>query len=238
MSTYVLVHGAMHGGWCWRDVVPILSEAGHRVATPTLTGQGERCHLLTPETSVQTHIEDIVNVVDFNDLDDLILVFHSYAGGLAGPVVERLSDRVRAVVLAGAFLQHPGESNFDVEPESSREMFERLAAESGDGWRIPVSDGLLDRWGVTDPHLAAELHRKLTDFSLTFSRGIVDYDPAPLAGVRRTYIEHTAPPLPPLDLSIARARDEGWTMRHIATGHDMMLTDPQGTAHLLLDAGH
>lgn len=235
MSTYILVHGAMHGGWCWRDVAPLLRDAGHGVWAPTLTGQGERVHLLTPQTSVHTHIEDIVNVVNYNDLDNLVMVFHSYSGGLAGPIVEHLETRVRAIVFAGAFLQYPGESNFDVEPESSRTMFEALATDSGDGWRIPVADGLLDRWGITDPALAAELRRKLTDFSLTFSRGVVDYDPAPMEALPRTYIEHTAPPLAPLALSIERARTDGWTMREIATGHDMMLTDPQGTARLLLE---
>ncbi len=236
MSTFVLVHGAMHGGWCWRDVAPLLRSAGHQAVTPTLTGQGERVHLLTAQTSVGTHIEDIVNVVEFNDLDDLVLVFHSYSGGLAGPVVERLQGRVRSVVLAAGFLQYPGECNFDVEPPASRDFFEKLAAESGDGWRIPVVDGLLDRWGIADPDLAAELHRKLTPFSLTFSRGVVDYDPAPLAALPRTYIEHTDPPLPPLAQSIDRARADGWVMREIATGHDMMLTDPEGTTRLLLDA--
>ncbi len=236
MTTFVLVHGAMHGGWCWRDVVPLLREAGHDVSTPTLTGQGERAHLLTPEISVQTHVQDLVNVVEYNDLDDLVLVFHSYSGGLAGPVVEHLANRVRAVVLAAGFIQYPGESNFDVEPASSRELFEELAAESGDGWRIPVVDGLLERWGITDPVLAKELTRKLTDFSLTFSRGVVDYDPTPLEGLPRTYIEHTNPPLPPLALSIERARTDGWTMRTIDTGHDMMLTDPRGTAELLINS--
>jgi pimeloyl-ACP methyl ester carboxylesterase len=236
VTTFVLVHGAMHGGWCWRDVAPILRDAGHEVWTPTLTGQGERAHLLTPAITVQTHIQDIVNVVEYNDLDDLTLVFHSYSGGLAGPVIAQLAPRVRSVVLAGGFIQYPGESNFDVEPASSREMFEALASQYGDGWRIPVVGGLLERWGITDTDLAAELNRKLTDFSLAFSRGVVDYDPAPLATLPRTYIEHTSPPLPPLALSIERAKADGWTMRTISTGHDMMLTDPQGTAALLLDS--
>lgn len=235
--SFVLVHGAMHGGWCWAAVAAALRSRGHVVATPTLTGQGDRIHLLTPQVTVETHIDDVVNVIDHEDLEDVCLVLHSYAGGLAGPLAQRLAGRLagrlRSVVLAGGFLQHPGESNFDVQPESSRELFARLAAEGGDGWRIPVHDDLIDRWGVTDPALVALLRRKLTDFSLVLSRGTVDFDPAALQRVPRTYIEHTAPPLSALDLSVARAADEGWTMRRIATGHDMMLTEPRKTAELL-----
>ncbi|MGI9198002.1 MAG: alpha/beta fold hydrolase [Candidatus Nanopelagicales bacterium] len=236
MATFVLVHGAMHGGWCWGPVAGILRSRGHAVATPTLTGQGERHHLLTRETSVQTHIEDVVNVIDYEDLDDVCLVLHSYSGGLAGPLAERLGDRLSHVVGAGAFLQHPGESNFDVEPEASREAFRALARDFGDGWCIPPRDAMLQRWGVTDPDLVALLHRKLTPFSLTFSEGFVEFDPAPLARLPRTYIEHTEPPLPALGLSLSRARDEGWTMRRIATSHDMMLTMPTQTADLCEEA--
>lgn len=236
MTTFVLVHGAMHGGWCWREVAKRLRAAGHVVSTPTLTGQGERAHLLTREITVDTHIQDIVNVVEYEDLEDLVLVFHSYSGGLAGPVVERLSHRVRAVVLAGAFYVNPGESNFDAQPGSSRDMFERSARERGDGWRIPFHEELLVRWGIADPVIVAELRRKLTDFSLVFSQGIVEYDPSVILRLPRTYIEHTNPGMEPLALSRDRAEVAGWTMRQIDTGHDMMLTDPDETTRLLLQA--
>jgi len=228
----------MHGGWCWQMVADQLRSHGHRVVTPTLTGQGERKHLLTRETSVDMHIQDLVNVVEFEDLDDIVFVFHSYSGQLAGPVVQRLVGRVRSVVFAGAFHVFPGECNFDVEPEDSRQMFEHLAQEYGDGWRIPVQDGLLERWGVTDPVLADRLRAKLTDFSLNFSRGVVNYDPQFLLSLPRTYIEHASPPLPALELSRDRAIAQGWTMVKIDTGHDMMLTEPGETTRLLLAIGH
>ena len=236
MSSFVLVHGAMHGGWCWTAVAGLLRSHGHDVATPTLTGQGERHHLLTPQVTVETHIDDIANTICFEDLDDVCLVLHSYAGGLAGPLAQRLSGRLTSVVLVGGFLQHPGESNFDVQPASSRELFCRLAAEGPSGWRIPACDALIARWGVTDAAVIALLRRKLTDFSLVLSRGVVDFDPAHLQLLPRTYIEHTEPGLPALALSIARARDEGWEMRRIPAGHEMMLTEPEQTSDLLEDA--
>jgi hypothetical protein len=137
------------------------------------------------------------------------------------------------VVLAGGFLAHPGESNFSVEPTASREAFQRLADEGGDGWRIPVQDSLLERWGVTDPTLAAYVRPLLTDFPLRCSSDPVDFDPAVLAALPRAYIEHTAPPLPALEISIERARAEGWQMHAIAACHDFMLEKPEETAQLL-----
>ena len=80
MSTYLLVHGGWHGGWCWRRVTSILREAGHAVFTPTLTGLGERAHLLSPEIDLDTHIRDVLGVIKYEDLQNLILVGHSYAG--------------------------------------------------------------------------------------------------------------------------------------------------------------
>ena len=88
-KTYVLVHGAYHGGWCWRRVGDILAAAGHRVFAPTLTGLGERSHLLTPDVNLNTHIQDIVNVLAWEDLHDVVLVGHSYGGAVVNGVADR-----------------------------------------------------------------------------------------------------------------------------------------------------
>lgn len=233
MATYVLVPGAFHGGWAWEPVARMLRQRGHIAVPVTLTGLGERKHLLSPSVGVETHIDDIVNTLIYRDLTDVTLVLHSYSGVLAGPVAERALGRVTRVVLAGGFLVHPGESNFSVEPPASQEAFQRLADEGGDGWRIPVQDSLLERWGVTDPTLAAFVRPLLTDFPLRCSSDPVDFDPAVFAALPRTYIEHTAPPLPALDVSIARARTEGWQMHQIAACHDFMLEKPEETAQIL-----
>ena len=235
MATFVLVHGAMHGGWCWRDVQRIMRDEGHEVFTPTLTGQGERAHLLTPETSVDTHVDDIVNVLRYEDLSDVNLVFHSYSGGLIGPVVDRARERVRSVTAIGAFLVPSGMSNYDMQPKASQQMYEQMAAEF-DGWRIPVAPAMLERWGITDPQLASLLMQRLTPFSINFTRGRVEYDEAVLAALPRTYIEHTSPPLPPLERSVQWARDHDWRMLSMEIGHDMMLIDPEATARILVEA--
>ncbi|MEX1209724.1 MAG: alpha/beta hydrolase family protein [Candidatus Nanopelagicales bacterium] len=233
MSTFVLVPGAFHGGWVWAPVAEELQRRGHSALPVTLTGLGERRHLASPEVGVDTHIADVVNTLVYRDLSDVTLVLHSYSGVLAGPVAEQAQGRVTGVVLAAGFLAHPGESNFTVEPADSRAAFQQWADEGGDGWRIPVQRSFLERWGITDPALAARVWPRLTDFPLRCSTEPVAYDPRVLAGLPRTYIEHTAPPLPALDLSIARARDEGWSMRAISAGHDFMLEKPMETADLL-----
>lgn len=233
MSTFVLVPGAFHGGWAWVPVADELRRRGHQAHPITLTGLGERKHLLGPEVGVQTHIADVVNTIIYRDLSDVTLVLHSYSGVLAGPVVEQSAGRITSVVLAGGFLARPGESNFSVEPAGSVAAFRRFADDGGDGWRIPVQRAFLDRWGITDAALSAYIWPRLTDFPLRCSAEPVTYDERTLSALPRTYIEHTAPPLPALASSIERARAEGWLMRTIDAGHDFMLEEPERTADLL-----
>ena len=233
VTTFVLVPGAFHGGWVWAPVAEELQRRGHQAIALTLTGLGDLKGLLSPDVGVDTHVDDVVRSLVSRDLTDVTLVLHSYSGVLAGPVVEQAQGRIARVVLAAGFLAHPGESNFSVEPPESVEAFTRLADEQGDGWRIPVQRTFLERWGITDPELAAYVWSKLTDFPLRCSTEAVSYDASALAALPRTYIEHTAPPLPALEVSIARARDEGWGFRSITAGHDFMLERPNETADLL-----
>ena len=224
----------MHGGWCWTKVRALLRADGHQVFTPTLTGQGDRKHLLTRDVGVGTHVEDIVNTVEFEDLHDVVLVLHSYAGVLAGPLAEHIGDRITHVVAAGAFLTDPGESLLDVEPPATAQAYLQLAEEEGDGWRLPATDRFLDQWGITDPQLRAFVAPRLTDFPLKCQTDTVEYRADALADLPRTYIEHTDPPLASLSDSVERAGSTGWEMRNISCGHDLMLADPQGTVALLL----
>lgn len=233
MTTFVLVPGAFHGGWVWAPVADELQRRGHQAIPMTLTGLGDLNDLLSPEIGVNTHVDDVVRTVVSRDLTKVTLVLHSYSGVLAGPVVEQAEGRIARVVLAAGFLAHPGESNFSVEPPESVAAFIHLANEGGDRWRIPVQRAFLERWGILDPELAAYVWSKLTDFPLRCSTEAVSYDARALAALPRTYIEHTAPPLPALERSIARARDEEWNFCSISAGHDFMLERPVDTADLL-----
>ena len=176
MATFVLVHGAMHGAWCWRDVRGLLRDAGHTVFTPTLTGQGDRRQQLTRDVGVDTHVGDLTELLWFEDLHDVHLVLHSYAGVLAGPVAEQAGERLASITYLAAFLTRPGECLLDVEPPDTVARYRQLVAETGDGWRVPTSTAFLAQWGVTDD-LAAFVGPRLTDFPFKCQTDPTQYDP-------------------------------------------------------------
>ena len=116
LPPFVLLHGGRHGGWCWARVAPLLRDAGHEVYTPTLTGLGERAHLLSPEIGLSTHIQDLVKVFEFEDIEDAILVAHSYGGVVTSGAMELIHHRVRSLVFLDALLTRGGETVLDVVP--------------------------------------------------------------------------------------------------------------------------
>jgi len=233
MTTFVLVHGAMHGGWVWNLVRDQLQSAGHQVFTPTLTGQGERLHSLTRSIGVATHVKDIAALLWFENLRDVILVLHSYAGVLAGPIAEASADRLSCIVLAGGFHVQSGQCLLDVEPADTAYYYRELVAQRGQGWFVPPSPDLLVRWAITDRTLQAYVGARLTPFPFKCQTDPVSYDASRLRSVRRVYIEHTEPRLPALRQSLVTALAEGFEHLRIATGHDMMLTDATTVAALL-----
>ena len=232
MATFVLVHGAMHGAWCWREVRGPLRDAGHTVFTPTLTGQGDRRHEMTRDVGVDTHIDDLRELLWFEDLHDVHLVLHSYAGVLAGPVADHAGDRLASITYLAGFLTRPGESLLDVEPPETAARYRELVAASGDGWRVPTSTAFLAQWGVTDD-LAPFVGPRLTDFPFKCQTDPTRYDSTRWDAVRKVYVRHTDPPLPSLDLSHRRAVEAGFELHELACGHDVMLADPDGTIAVL-----
>src|ERR1700759_2182793 len=122
-KTFVLVHGAWHGGWCWRRVADLLEARGHRVFTPTLTGLGERSHLMSADINLDTHITDVVNVLKWEDLRDVVLVAHSYGGWPVSGAIEQMLDRIASVVYLDAFVPEDGQKSLDTASEFSRKAF-------------------------------------------------------------------------------------------------------------------
>ena len=207
--------------------------SGHDVYAPTLTGQGDRRQGLTPEVGVATHVTDLTDLLWFEDLRDVHLVLHSYAGVLAGPVAQEAAKRLATVTYLAAFIVRPGQSLLDVEPPQVAQQYRELAASGGDGWRVPASPAFLEQWGITDPGLRALVGPRLTDFPLRCTTDPVEFDPAALDGVRQSYIRHTQPPLPSLAASFELAVDAGWQTRDLPFGHDLMLAAPAETAAVL-----
>src|SRR3954454_19634713 len=134
MATFVLVHGAWHGSWCWKRVRKALQMRGHDVFTPTLTGVGERSHLLSPDVTLDTHIEDVVNLIAWEELSDVVLCGHSYGGCVITGVADRLPDRVGAMVYLDAFVLEHRQSLHDTLPPAQKALQIELAREHGEGW--------------------------------------------------------------------------------------------------------
>lgn len=138
MATYVLVGGAWLGGWCWQGVARRLRAQGHDVYPVTLTGLGERSHLAAPEVDLDTQITDVVSVLEFEDLRDVVLVGHSYAGIVVSGVADRAAERIRRLVYLDSGPAPDGLSYLDFMPPPVREHTQRLVVEQGEGWWLPV----------------------------------------------------------------------------------------------------
>lgn len=134
MTTFILVHGAWHGGWCWRDVAKRLRAAGHDVFTPTLTGLGERVHLRTPETGLSVHIQDVVNVLEAEELSNVVLCGHSYGGMVISGAAAKAGQYLSALVYLEGFVPTDGDCTFDLMAPESRGVFEKIAQNEGEGW--------------------------------------------------------------------------------------------------------
>ena len=131
-ATFLVCHGAWSAGWAWKKMHPLMAAAGHRLVTPTYTGLGERAHLANPSIDLETHIEDILNVIKYEDLRDIVLVGHSYGGMVATGVADRKRDVVRQLIYVDAFVPEDGQSLFDLNKTAAQKL-----ADSGDGWRVP-----------------------------------------------------------------------------------------------------
>jgi len=234
MATFVLVHGAWHGGWCWRRVAERLRAGGHRVYAPTLTGLGERAHLTSPQVGLSTHVQDVLGVLHAEDLHDVVLCGHSYGGMVITGVADAASARLKSLVYLDAFVPTAGQAVFDLLAPGRAEDFRRSARESGDGWRMaPVP---ADRFGVTDAADAAWVDGLCVPMAMRAFE-----EPLRLCAdgggvTRRVYIlAGDYNPSSFQDIHARLAADPDWTCHVLPTGHDAMVTMPEELARLLLE---
>jgi pimeloyl-ACP methyl ester carboxylesterase len=134
-ASFLVCHGAWSAGWAWKKMHPLMNAAGHRLVTPSYTGLGEREHLANPSIDLETHITDILNVIMYEDLRDIVLIGHSYGGMVATGVADRARDRVRQLIYLDAFVPDDGQSLLDLNEPARPRM--RQLAEAGDGGRVP-----------------------------------------------------------------------------------------------------
>ncbi len=232
MATYVIVHGAWGGGWAWRrSVGALLREAGHEVFTPTLTGLGERAHLASPEIGLDTHIADLLGVLECEDLRDVILVGHSYGGMVITGAAERASARLSQLVYVDAMVPEDGQSLADLIGPGAAERLTAQAQAEGEGWRLPPGPMAPD----TPPAIRALAEsRRFPQPLRTFTEPVHLGDGAASA-LPRTYVLCTAPAGDVFARIAARLRDTpGWRIEEFPTGHNIQYTMPRELADLLL----
>jgi pimeloyl-ACP methyl ester carboxylesterase len=229
--TFVLVHGAWYGGWCWRQLTPWLARAGCEVHTPTLTGLGERAHLGSRETTLQTHVQDLQAVLQMRDLRNMILVGHSYGGMVISLLAERERARIRQLVYLDAFVPEDGKRVVDyLLPLQRREAIVKVGAETGFVPPVPAS-----ALGVTDAADLAWINERVVRQPFaTFTEAVRLTAPAG-AGLPRAYIACVEPASGSFGPFAAKVRgDPGWKFMALRTGHNAMVTAPRDLATALL----
>jgi pimeloyl-ACP methyl ester carboxylesterase len=229
-STFVLVHGAWHGGWGWVRLAELLRRQGHVVFAPTLTGQGERAHLISPSVNATLHIADIVNLIRYERLRDIVLVGHSYGGNVISGVAEIVPDKIASLVFLDAFVPDDGDSVVDLVQPVVKEAI--LAAAARGETTVPVRDAAAfnvnekDRaWvdSLAGPQPIGTMTEKL---KLTGARDRI---------AKKTYIRASAYPNVAFEAAHARAKAEGWRTYEVPCGHDVMIDMPERLAEILVE---
>lgn len=232
MATFVLVHGAFHGGWCWRDFTPYLKALGHKVLTPTLPGLGDRIGEATKDVGLSTHVADILALYEREDLTNTILVGHSYGGPVVGGVADAIHEKVSTLIYLDAVIPVSGKSVLDFQFEERRQSL--LAQAAGhNGWQIPPPP--ISFYGIFDTDQQAWANAECVPQPLKcFS------EPSSVTGAwntiaQKSYIRCTNPALEYMNQFQNFAEQQAdWDIYEIATGHDCMITAPAELAEVLL----
>jgi pimeloyl-ACP methyl ester carboxylesterase len=225
MATYVLVPGAWSGGWQWKAVGKVMEAAGHDVYRPTLTGLGERVHLANPDVDMDTHIQDLVNLLEYEQLTDVILVGYSYAGFVVTGVADAVPQRLKELVYFDSVVPKDGESFADLFGSEFVEALAGAAKSYGDGWRVPNNP--------SDPHPTTPHPLKTIYYRVAVQN-------PQAAALPRTFIDCTIrmgdPVLAPVHAAAKHAQsDPKWRYRQIAAEHGSVWeTHVQETAELLM----
>jgi pimeloyl-ACP methyl ester carboxylesterase len=240
MVNFVLVHGAWHGGWCWHRVTAVLQKDGHRVHAVTLTGLGERAHLLSPAITLDTHIDDVISAIEVEELSDVVLAVHSYAGMIGTAVADRLSKRLKHLVYVDAVVPKPGESWSSTQSAATQQQ--RLAAaQASTRFSFPPPDP--EVFGLHDADHAWVKRRQTPHPGNTYQAPL-NFDVQRVAAVPRTFVSCTQPALPTIEPSRQRVKDPkfwdgAWLPNskvvELKTGHDPMISEPAALARMLLD---
>ena len=240
MTTFVLVHGAWHGGWCWKKVAPLLRQAGAEVHAPTLSGLGDRAHLsehLDPAAiDLDLHRQDVVRLLEYEDLMDVILVGHAYAGMVITSVAETCPERLQHLVYVNGVVPNDGEAMVDqleIVRGSEFTSWIRGCLDRGDPFLPPPAtpQEVGKRWGITDPVDLAWVGARVTPHPAASFAQPIRLGRTEASAVRRSFVGSSEAGFE----SVAeRVKEAGWGTYHIDSGHDPMITNPEDLTEILL----
>lgn len=226
--TFLVAHGAWSAGWAWKKMPPRMAAVGHRMITPTYTGLGEREHLANPAIDLETHVQDILGVIKFEQLEDFVLIGHSYGGMVATAVADRVPERICRVIYLDAFVPQDGQAMIDLlSGENATRV--RAAAASGDGWRlpsnpIPADTAPEDAQWLQSLRLPQPLKTLLTPVRLRNGD----------TRIPRSYVYYTrCSPGDPFRRFADRARREHWDYHELDSSHSAHITAPDALTRLL-----
>lgn len=227
MAIVVLAHGAWSAAWAWKKVRPLMAAAGHEFFAPTYTGLGERAHLARPDNDLETHIQDVVGLLECEDLRHVVLLGHSYGGMVATGVADRAPERVAQIVYLDAFVPQHGQSLFDLVPNEQRQR-QLDGVKAGDGWRVAPNP--------VPPDTSEQDVAWVTKFRMPQSVRCFD-QPIRLrakAQLPRTYIQCMRyADRGPFGQFAARASAEGWPLHELDSSHSPNVTAPGALMALL-----
>lgn len=235
-ASIVLVHGSWHGAWCWSRVLPLLRGASVDSHAVTLTGVGERAHLMSPTIDLHTHIQDVIGLIEAEELPRVVLVGHSYAGMVITGVADQLQrahpGRLAHLVYLDAALPYPGDSWSSHHSAETKQARTDASKPSG-GLSFPAPDAALFGLSGVDRDW---VNRRQTPQPFRLYQQPLAFDAARVDAVPRTFIDCTQPALATIAPSRARVRSEpGWNLVEMATGHDPMVSEPAALSRILLD---
>lgn len=226
MSTFLVAHGSWSAGWVWKKMRPLMAARGHALFTPTYTGIGERSHLAHKDINLDTHIEDMLQVLKFEDLRDVILIGHSYGGMVATGVADRARERIKHLVYLDAYAPEEGKSSHDY---STAERRERQRAGAVDGWKVMPGGVPAD----TSPEDKAWLTERRTPQPLQTYEQKFHYENGPLT-LPRTFIYAKKPnPGDPFRPFMEKGKREGWKVYEIDASHSPHVTAPEELMRIL-----
>lgn len=232
MATFILIHGMWHGGWCWEKVTPLLRAAGQDVHVLTLTGVGERAHERHPDIDMNTHIQDVVRVLENENLHDVILVGHSLAGFMAPFVAEHSPERIAHLVNLDGIIPVEGKAFKEMMPDYFDDFRKRGLADGDEWWSPPILEWT---FGVTGADLEW-MQAKLTPYPLKTWLLPMSFTNPDSRPIPRTFIHCTEGySAEEIVAEERKCLEAGWGYRQLATGHDAMITAPKELTELLID---